>query len=205
MYKRQQLDSRVGNVEDVVVAESGVGEESKEEAEERSADAQGSIVVGVRETEESEFADGRGDVLAASVVEGDEVEVEEKFGGSIVECASENDVVCEDVQTPSVSSVEDSEERKEVSCRPGELLEEDEEVQCSDGGSAVSYTHLDVYKRQLSLTPSVIHTYVLTAHQISFFNFFFCPVHPQSTLFLFKYLSAHILPHYCYSFVPCVA
>ena len=69
--------------------------------EERSADAaQGSIVVGVRETEESEFADGHGDVQAAnvsevadgqgdvhaaSVEEGDEVEVEEKFGGSVVE------------------------------------------------------------------------------------------------------------------------
>ena len=99
-----------------------------------------SIVIGVRETEESEFADGHGDVQAAkvsevadghrdvqaasvsdvaggqgdvhaaSVVEGDVVE--EKFGGSVVECASENDVVCEDVQTPSVSSVEDSEARK---------------------------------------------------------------------------------------------
>ena len=44
------------------------------------------------------------------------------------------DVVCEDVQTPSVSSVEDSEEGKEVSCGPGEQLE-DEDVQCSDGGS----------------------------------------------------------------------
>ena len=111
------------NVEDAVVAESGEGVESTEEAEGRSADAaQGSIVVSVRETEESEFADGhrdvqaasvsevadgQGDVHAASVVEGDEVEVEEKFGGSVVECASENDVVCEDVQTPSVSSVED--------------------------------------------------------------------------------------------------
>ena len=41
-----QLDSRVENVEEVVVAESGEGEESKEEAEERSADAaQGSIAV----------------------------------------------------------------------------------------------------------------------------------------------------------------
>ena len=51
-----------------------------------------------------------------------------------MECVSENDVVCEDVQTPSVSSVEDSEERKEVSGGPGEQLEE-EDVQCSDGGS----------------------------------------------------------------------
>ena len=76
--------------------------------------------------------DGQGDVHAASVVEVDEVEVEEKLGGSVVECVSENDVVCEYVQTPSVSSVEDSEEWKEVSCGPG----------------AVSYTHLDVYKRQ---------------------------------------------------------
>ena len=33
-----QLDSRVGNVEDVLVAESGEGEESKEEGEERSAE-----------------------------------------------------------------------------------------------------------------------------------------------------------------------
>ena len=50
-------------VEDVVVPESGEWEEPKEEAEERSADAaQGSIAVGVRETEESEFADGHGDV-----------------------------------------------------------------------------------------------------------------------------------------------
>ena len=48
---------------------------------------------------------------------------------------SESDVVCEDVQTPSVSSVEDSEEREEVSGGPGEQLEEDEDVQCSDGGS----------------------------------------------------------------------
>ena len=79
------------------------------------------------------------------MVEADEVEVEEEFGGNVVECVSENDIVCEDVQTPSVSSVEDSEERKEVSCGPGEQLEENEEVQCSD---AVSYTHLDVYKRQ---------------------------------------------------------
>ena len=47
-----QLDSRVGNVENFVVAESGEGEESKEESEERSAHAaQGSIVVSVRETE----------------------------------------------------------------------------------------------------------------------------------------------------------
>ena len=69
------------------------------------------------------------------MVEVDEVEVEEKFGGSVVECASENEVVCEDVQTPSVSSVDDSEERKEVSGGPGEQLEEDEDVQCSDGGS----------------------------------------------------------------------
>ena len=53
-----------------------------------------------------------------------------------VECVSENDVVCEDVQTPSVSSVEDSEERKEVSCGPDEQLE-DEDVQCSDGGMDV--------------------------------------------------------------------
>ena len=38
--------------------------------QERSADAaQGSIVIGVRETEESEFADGQGDVQAASVSE----------------------------------------------------------------------------------------------------------------------------------------
>ena len=77
--------------------------------------AQGSIVIGVRETEESEFADGhrdvqaasvsevaggQGDVHAASVVEVDEVEVEEKLGGSVVSCVSENDVVCEDVQMP---------------------------------------------------------------------------------------------------------
>ena len=45
---------------------------------------------------------------------------------------SENDVVCEDVQTLSVSSVEDSEEWKEVSGGPGEQLE-DEDVQCHDG------------------------------------------------------------------------
>ena len=49
-----------------------------------------------------------------------------------MECVSENDVVCEDVQTPSVSSVEDSEEREEVSGGPGEQLEEDDDVQCSD-------------------------------------------------------------------------
>ena len=75
------------------------------------------------------------DVHAASVVEVDEVEVEEKFGGSVVECVSENDVVCENVQTPSVCSAGDSEERKGVSCGPGEQLEEDEDVQCYDGGS----------------------------------------------------------------------
>ena len=63
-----QLDSRVENVEDVVVAQSGEGEESKEESEERSVDAaQGSIVIGVSQTEESEFADGHGDVQGASV------------------------------------------------------------------------------------------------------------------------------------------
>ena len=45
---------------------------------------------------------------------------------------SENDVVCEDVQTLSVSSVEDSEEWKEVSGGLGEQLE-DEEVLCRDG------------------------------------------------------------------------
>ena len=55
------------------------------------------------------------------MVEGDEVDIEEKFGSSVVECASENDVMCEDVQTPSVSSVEDSEERKEVSGGPGDV------------------------------------------------------------------------------------
>ena len=42
------------------------------------------------------------------------------------------DVVCEDVQTLSVSSVEDSEEWKEVSGGTGEQLE-DEDVQCRDG------------------------------------------------------------------------
>ena len=108
-----------------------------------------SIVVGVRETVESEVADGlgdvqaasvsevadgQGDVHAASVVEGDEVEVEEKFGGSVVECVSEDDVVCADWRTASVSSVEDSEERKEDLCGPEEQLE-DEDVQCSNGGS----------------------------------------------------------------------
>ena len=36
------------------------------------------------------------------MVEGDEVEVEDEFGGSVVECASENDVVCADLRTPSV-------------------------------------------------------------------------------------------------------
>ena len=40
--------------------------------------------------------DGQGDVHAASVVEVDEVEVEEKFVGSVVDCASEHDVVSED-------------------------------------------------------------------------------------------------------------
>ena len=70
------------------------------------------IVVGVRETVESEVADGHRDVRAASVSEvvdgqGDVhaasvVEVEDKFGGSVVECVSENDVVCEDVQTRCV-------------------------------------------------------------------------------------------------------
>ena len=60
------------------------------------------------------------------MVEVDEVEVEEKLGGSVVECGSENDVVCEDVQTLSVSSVEDSEEWKEVSCGPGEQLEDED-------------------------------------------------------------------------------
>ena len=60
-----QLDSRVEKVDDVVVAESGQGVESSEE---RSADAaQEGIVVGVRETEESEVADGHRDVRAASV------------------------------------------------------------------------------------------------------------------------------------------
>ena len=49
-------------------------------------------------------------------------------------CASENDVVCEDVQTPSVCSAEDSEERKEVSRLPDEQLE-DGDVQYYDGGS----------------------------------------------------------------------
>ena len=60
------------------------------------------------------------------MVEVDEVEVEEKFGGSVVECVSENDVVCEDVQMPSVSSAEDSEERKEVSGGPEEQLEDED-------------------------------------------------------------------------------
>ena len=44
----------------------------------------------------------QGDVHAACVVEGDEVDVEEEFGGSVVECVSENDEVCEDVKKPSV-------------------------------------------------------------------------------------------------------
>ena len=58
------------NVDDVGVAESGQGVESTEESEERSADAvQVSIVVGVRETVESEVADGHRDVRAASVSE----------------------------------------------------------------------------------------------------------------------------------------
>ena len=59
-----------------------------------------------------------------------------------MECASENDVVGEDVQTPSVSSVEDSEERREVSCGPGEQLE-CEDVQCSDGGSGCDGDDVD--------------------------------------------------------------
>ena len=82
--------------------------------------------------------DGQGDVHAAS-----EVEVEEKFGGSVVEFVSESDVVCEDVQTPSVGSVEDSEEREEVSGGPGEQLEE-EDVQCSDGGSGSDGDDVDL-------------------------------------------------------------
>ena len=49
----------------------------------------------------------------------------------VVEFESQNDVVCEDVQTPSVGSVEDSEEWKVVSGGPGEQLE-DEDVQCRD-------------------------------------------------------------------------
>ena len=58
------------DVEDVIVAESGEGVESTEESEERSADAaQVSIVVGVRETVESEVADGHRDVRAARVSE----------------------------------------------------------------------------------------------------------------------------------------
>ena len=39
--------------------------------------------------------------------------------------------MCEDVQTLSVSSVEDSEEWKEVSFGPGEQLE-DKDVQCHE-------------------------------------------------------------------------
>ena len=39
------------------------------------------------------------------------------------------------MQTPSVGSVEDSEEREEVSGGPGEQLEEDKDAQCLDGGS----------------------------------------------------------------------
>ena len=46
-----------------------------------------------------------------------------------MECVSDNDVVCEDVQTPSVSSAESSEERKEVSGGSDEQLEDDEDVQ----------------------------------------------------------------------------
>ena len=47
-HRPGQLDSMVGNVDDAIVAESGEGEESKEEAAERSANAaQGSIVIGV--------------------------------------------------------------------------------------------------------------------------------------------------------------
>ena len=93
-----QLDSRLGKVEEVVVAQSGEEEESKEGAEERSAHTtQGSISVSVREAPSvSEVGDGQGDVQAASVVEVDEVEVGEKLGGSVVEFVGENDVVCED-------------------------------------------------------------------------------------------------------------
>ena len=127
---------------------------------ERSADAaQEGIVVGVRGTEESEFADGhrdvraasvsevvdgQGDVHAASVVEVDEVEVEEKFGGSIVECASENDVVCEDVQCSDGGSGRDGDDVDDESVEENEIGEEVSEEVCE----AVSYTHLDVYKRQ---------------------------------------------------------
>ena len=50
--------------------------------------------------------------------------------------------MCEEVQTPSVRSVEYSEERKEVSCGPGEQLE-DEDVQCSDGGSGCDGDDVD--------------------------------------------------------------
>ena len=65
------------------------------------------------------------------MVKVDEVEVEEKLGGSVVECVSEDDVVCADLRMTSVSSVEDSEEWKEVSCGPGEQLE-DKDVQCHE-------------------------------------------------------------------------
>ena len=81
----------------------------------------------------------------------------------VVEFVGENDVVCEDVQTPSVSSVEDSEEWKVVSGGPGEQLE-DEDVQCCDDDldyveeekevveeiepEAIVEEKKDVYKRQ---------------------------------------------------------
>ena len=48
------------------------------------------------------------------MVEGDEVEVEEGFGGSVVECASENDVVCAELRTASVCDAESSDEGKKV-------------------------------------------------------------------------------------------
>ena len=60
-----------------------------------------------------------------------------------MECASEDDVVCADLRTASVCDAESSEERKEVACGPEEQLEDDEDVQCSNGGSGCDGDDVD--------------------------------------------------------------
>ena len=88
------------------------GEDEEEDAEEQSEDAaQGSIFIGVKETEVSEFEDEHEVIHTTSIIEGDEVEEEEEFGGGVVEYADEGDIICADLQP---ASAENSDERKEI-------------------------------------------------------------------------------------------
>ena len=110
------------------------GEDEEEEAEEQSEDAaHGSIFIGVKETEVSEFADEHEVIHTTSIIERDEVEVNDECGGSVVAFADENDIIYADLQPASRYDAENSYERKETLYGPDEQLQDNEDIQYCEG------------------------------------------------------------------------